>query len=230
MNFFRSARTSCTTFSWSVRVQEFFLLFLLLSRHPRHPHPSGGSGLLQMIIRRIRQLANDHLEDPASCKWSSRGSGLLQMIIGRIRPLANDHPADPATCKWSYGGTGHLQMIIRRIWPLANDHPEDPASCKWSSGGSGNPKKDQLIRKFSESWIWGHKVFRCRALFYAPLPPPKKTQTEPYFFKLNTSRGTTSTLHNIVQRRLVIDHNRGRGKLKNKAINSFFVLKKWVSP
>ena len=90
-----------------------------------------------MIIWRDRPLANDHPEDPASCKWSSRGSGLLQMIIRMIRPLANDHPEDIATCKWPSQGTGHLQMIIQRIWPLANDHLEDLASCKWSSGGTG---------------------------------------------------------------------------------------------
>ena len=35
-------------------------------------------GLLQMIIRRIRTLANDHLEN---------------------QPLANDHLDGPATCK-----------------------------------------------------------------------------------------------------------------------------------
>ena len=69
-----------------------------------------------MIIWRIQYLANDHLEDPASCKWSSGGSGHLQIIIWWDRPLA---------------------MIIQRIWPLAHDHPEDLASCKWSSGGTG---------------------------------------------------------------------------------------------
>ena len=65
-----------------------------------------------MIIRRIWPLANDHPEDPATCKWSSGGSDNLQMIIWRIRPLANDHPEDQASCKWSSGGTGLLQMII----------------------------------------------------------------------------------------------------------------------
>ena len=100
--------------------------------------------LLQRIIQRIWPLTNDHLEDPASCKWSSKGSSLLQIII---RPLTNDHPEDPASCKWSTWGSGSckwssrgsslLQMIIRRIWPLANDHTEDLASCKWSSEGTG---------------------------------------------------------------------------------------------
>ena len=42
---------------------------------------SGGSGLLQMIIRRIRPLANDQPENPASNKWSSGGTGHLQTII-----------------------------------------------------------------------------------------------------------------------------------------------------
>ena len=32
---------------------------------------SGGAGLLKMIIWRGRPLTNDHLERPASCKWSS---------------------------------------------------------------------------------------------------------------------------------------------------------------
>ena len=89
-----------------------------------------------MIIRRIWPLANDHPEDPATCKWSSGGSDNLQMIIWRIRPLANDHPEDPASCKWSSGGSGLLQMIIQQIQPLANDHMEVQATCKWSSGGS----------------------------------------------------------------------------------------------
>ena len=52
-----------------------------------------------MIIQRVRPLANDHPEDLASCRWSSRGAGLLQMIIQMIRPLANDHPEGPASCK-----------------------------------------------------------------------------------------------------------------------------------
>ena len=65
-----------------------------------------------MIILRIRPLTNDHLEEPASRKWSSGGSGHLQMIIWRDRPFANDHPEDPASCKWSFGGTSLLQMII----------------------------------------------------------------------------------------------------------------------
>ena len=90
-----------------------------------------------MIIQRIRPLANDHPEDPASCKWPSRGSGLLHMIIRRIRPLANDHLEESASCKWSSEGSSLLQMIIQRISPLANDHPENLATCIWSSGGSG---------------------------------------------------------------------------------------------
>ena len=65
---------------------------------------SGGTSLLQMVIRRGRPLANDDPEGPASCKWSSRGAGLLQMMIWRC----------PASCKWWSRGTGLLQMIIRR--------------------------------------------------------------------------------------------------------------------
>ena len=50
--------------------------------------PSDGRGTTKTItIRRIRPLANDHLEGPAICKWSCRGSGLLQMIFWRDRPL-----------------------------------------------------------------------------------------------------------------------------------------------
>ena len=80
-----------------------------------------------MIIRRIQPLANDHPEDPTSCKWLSRGYGLLQMIIQRIRPLANDHLEDLASCKWSSGGTGLLQMIIRH--PCHPNHlSQDPDS------------------------------------------------------------------------------------------------------
>ena len=109
---------------------------------PSPPHPSlllllSSLLSLQMIICMIRPPANDHMEDPASCKWSSRGTGLLQTIIWRDQPPANDHLEDPPSCKWSSENSCHLQMIIRRNRPFANDHPEDPAICKWSSGGSG---------------------------------------------------------------------------------------------
>ena len=62
---------------------------------------SGVAGLLQMIIRRDKPLANHHLEWPASSKWSFRGACLLQMIIRKNQPLVNDHPERGATCKWS---------------------------------------------------------------------------------------------------------------------------------
>ena len=39
-----------------------------------------------------RPFANDHLDEPASCKRSSELAGLLQMIIRMDQPLANDHP------------------------------------------------------------------------------------------------------------------------------------------
>ena len=116
-----------------------------------------------MIIRRIWPLAYNHLEDLASCKWSSGGSGLLHMIIRRIKPLANDHlpsandhpplandhPEGPASCKWSSGGSGLLHMIIRRIKPLANDHPQEPTSWKLSL------------------WIIFCKCFLIRIIFFA---------------------------------------------------------------
>ena len=47
----------------------------------------GGFGHWQMIIWRDRPLANDHLEDLASCKWSYGGTGLFQMIFR--------HPSHP---------------------------------------------------------------------------------------------------------------------------------------
>ena len=40
------------------------------------------------IKGKTNAYANDHLEGPASCKWSSGGSSLLQMNIQRGRPLA----------------------------------------------------------------------------------------------------------------------------------------------
>ena len=73
---------------------------------------SEGAGLLQMIIRRGRPLANVYTEGPASCKWSYGGAGLLQMIIRRGRPLANDHLEEPASCKWSYGGASLSNTLL----------------------------------------------------------------------------------------------------------------------
>ena len=55
---------------------------------------SGGSLLFQIIIRRIRPLANDHPEDLASCKWSSGGTGLLQITIHH--PCFPSHPCHPS--------------------------------------------------------------------------------------------------------------------------------------
>ena len=52
-------------------------------------------------------VINEHLEGPASCKWSSWGTGLSQMIIWINQPPANDHPKGR---------------------PLANDHPFQPDS------------------------------------------------------------------------------------------------------
>ena len=125
--FFKSAKTSCTTLDWCVRLQEFLLL--LLSRQPCHPglvtSPSPWllfcccCRLLQMIIRMDWPLANDHPDGPASCKWSSELAGLLQMIIWMDQPFANDHLDGPASC-----------MIIRMDQPLANDYPDGLAYCK----------------------------------------------------------------------------------------------------
>ena len=89
-------------------------------------------GLLQMIIRRDQPLANDHLEWPATCKWSSEGTSLLQMIIRIERPLQIIIQKGPASCKWSFRWAGLLQMVL-----LANSPPKEPTSCKWSSGSAG---------------------------------------------------------------------------------------------
>ena len=43
-------------------------------------------------------VANEHLEDLAPWKWSSRGSRFMQMFIRRIPPLENDDPEDLASC------------------------------------------------------------------------------------------------------------------------------------
>ena len=70
----------------------------------------GGTGLLKLIILRIRPLANDHLEGPAICKWTSWGSGLFN---------------------WPSGGTGLSQMIIRQ--PRHPSHLcQDPDSILWT--------------------------------------------------------------------------------------------------
>ena len=131
---FRFARTSCTTFDWSVCVpvcKNFFSSFSFIFSfcpvtpgHPCHPGDLPPVTPVVVVVRSSRPLANYHPEGPASCKLSSRGAGLLQIIIRRGRPLANE----------SSWGAGLVQMIIQRGRPLANDHPEGPASCKWSSG------------------------------------------------------------------------------------------------
>ena len=94
----------------SVRPQEFllfllllllfFLLLLFLFSSSSFPFYSSFSSspfsllllflVLQIIIQRIRPLANDHPEDKASCKWSSAGTGLLQMIIHHPSHLCQD--------------------------------------------------------------------------------------------------------------------------------------------
>ena len=91
LTLYRSARTSCTTFVWSVRTQEFLLLLLLLllSRQPCHP----------LVSPPVTPVVDDHLEGPAFCKWSFRWTGILQMIIRMDRPLANDHLDGRAFCK-----------------------------------------------------------------------------------------------------------------------------------
>ena len=72
-------------------------------------------GTTQTItIRRIRPLANDHLEGPAICKWSPRWSCLLQMIIRRILPLANDHLKGLTSCKWSSVTLARIRIQSRR--------------------------------------------------------------------------------------------------------------------
>ena len=72
---------------------------------------SEGAGLLQMIIRRGRPLANVYTEGPASCKWSYGGAGLLQMIIWRSQHLANDHTEGPASPTLFYTPPTPLEKI-----------------------------------------------------------------------------------------------------------------------
>ena len=55
---------------------------------------------------------NDHLDQPASCKWFSGSTCLLQMIIRMAQPLANDHLEGLGSCKWLSGSSGLLQMIL----------------------------------------------------------------------------------------------------------------------
>ena len=75
-----------------------------------------------MIIWRDQPLTNDHLKNPAFCKWSS-GDQPLTMFIRRIWPLAKS----PAISKWSSEGSGLLQMIIR--YPHHHCHLcQDPGS------------------------------------------------------------------------------------------------------
>ena len=115
-------------------------------------------------------LANDYLDVPTSCKWSSGCAGLIQMIILINRPLTNDHqdhqtnplqtiiwigrplakdyldkPANdnsdrPASCNWSSGWTGLWQTIILMDQPLANDYLDRPAFCKWLSWSTDLPQ------------------------------------------------------------------------------------------
>ena len=90
-----------------------------------------------MIVWMGRPFANDHLDKPAFCTWSSRLAGLLQMIIWMSRPLANDHPESPTFCKWSSGGAGLLQIIT---W-----HPCHPSQlCQ---------DPDSISRTFLEQFV-----------------------------------------------------------------------------
>ena len=80
---FRSARTSCTTFGWFVRpvrpsraknLDHYIYRHICLMNHEKthQTNPMAPwdplDALLTMIIQRIRPLANNHPEDPASCK------------------------------------------------------------------------------------------------------------------------------------------------------------------
>ena len=103
---------------------------------------------MQTINRSDRPLANDHLEGPASCKWSSEGTRLLQMIIQRDRPLANDHPEGPAICKWSSGGAGLLQMIVWR-----------DCLCRSLCSPQNSNKRFALI-------TWSFVAFLLRIMFF----------------------------------------------------------------
>ena len=76
----RSARTSSTTFDWSVRPPTRI-------SSPLSPFPSSPPSSL------LLQCPSPH--HPGCCCCCC----LLQMIIWRGRPLSNDHPEDLASCK-----------------------------------------------------------------------------------------------------------------------------------
>jgi len=96
-------QTNTFSLEWNSKSLPFFLCSKLRKGSKDHPKgpasckwSSEGTGLLQMIIRRDRPLANDHPEGLTICKWSSGCAGLLQMIIRRDRlccslrfPLSN---------------------------------------------------------------------------------------------------------------------------------------------
>ena len=120
--------------------------------------PNGGTkwlslwtGLLQMIIRGIRPLANNHPEDQASCKWSSGGSGHLQMIIQGIWPLSNDHLEGLASYKWSSG-----PPVTRRPQTFLEQFALVSAfSCMLFFTVYSILWDWQIITEYAGFWMWG---------------------------------------------------------------------------
>ena len=56
---------------------------------------SGSVGLLQMIIRINQPLANDHLDGPASCKWSSFSFSVILLLHKNISSFSKYFPPFP---------------------------------------------------------------------------------------------------------------------------------------
>ena len=98
--------------------------------------------------KRQRTTANDHLDGPASCKWSSRRTILLQMIIAIDHPLAIDHLYWMTSWEWSSGWTGLSQMIIQMDRPHANNHPDWLAACKGGGEGGMNRRSWEITRRW----------------------------------------------------------------------------------
>ena len=129
--------------------------------------------------KRQRTTANDHLDGPASCKWSSRQTILLQMIIAIDHPLAIDHLYWMTSWEWSSGWTGLSQMIIQMDRPHANNHPDWLAACKWSSAWngllqliSGWTALLQIILLFFSVFFTSTKNISFISKYFPPFPSP----------------------------------------------------------
>ena len=109
---------------------------------------SGGAGLLQMMIRRDRPLADGHPEGP----------------------LANDDTEGLASCRWSSGGTGLLQMIIRRAATVRGVIEVLKFFIVWSYMVVGVGVDENL----TDSWTPGAKDFLPKKKKFQPKPKKAK--------------------------------------------------------